>query len=162
MTTPRITSDPEILGGTPCFAGTRIPVSAVLSGLAHGWSWREVGRQWPGIEDEHIAAALRFAGQLAEVDPARLRGKLVEIRRRCDAAEKAARTKVDEVQRAGPSIGRSLAQWAARDAERRATELAAKLDAIGKQHRCGAYAGEICAVCELLAAEHLPVREIAR
>lgn len=36
MKSPRIVSDPEILGGTPVFVGTRVPVRILFEHLAAG------------------------------------------------------------------------------------------------------------------------------
>jgi len=33
-----IAVDPEILSGTPCFSGTRVPVKSLIDYLAHGRS----------------------------------------------------------------------------------------------------------------------------
>ena len=33
MTQPRVTRDPEVLGGTPVFAGTRVPVRVLFEHL---------------------------------------------------------------------------------------------------------------------------------
>jgi hypothetical protein len=46
---------------------------------------------------------------------------------RCQAAESAAQTKVEEVLRAGPSLGRALAGWAAGDYRRRLEEAEKKI-----------------------------------
>ena len=48
-----------------------------------------------------------------------LRATNKRLNRRCQDAESAARVKVEEVQRAGGSIGRALAGWAAGDYRRR-------------------------------------------
>ncbi len=36
--------DPEILGGTPCFAGTRVPVQALLDYIEGGETLKQVYR----------------------------------------------------------------------------------------------------------------------
>ncbi len=36
MSSPLIVSDPEIMSGTPCFAGTRVPFQALLDYLESG------------------------------------------------------------------------------------------------------------------------------
>lgn len=50
---------------------------------------------------------------------AQLRESLSRLNRRCQEAESAARIKVEEVIRAGPSLGRALSAWAAGDYKRR-------------------------------------------
>jgi uncharacterized protein (DUF433 family) len=44
-----ITTDPSILHGAACFAGTRVPVTVVLDNLADGAEPAEIVRQyrWP-------------------------------------------------------------------------------------------------------------------
>lgn len=115
----RVTSNPEIMGGTPCFAGTRIPVSLILRALASGMSWLTVAAQWPSIDGDRIKDALDYAASVSDANPAHLRRKLTEMQRRAQAAESAARVTVEEVRRAGVSLGRSLSQWAAADLDRR-------------------------------------------
>ena len=60
-----ITSDPNVLHGAVCFAGTRIPVSVVLDNLADGASPEEILRQYPSLRAEHLPAALGYAADLA-------------------------------------------------------------------------------------------------
>jgi uncharacterized protein (DUF433 family) len=43
----RITEDPEILGGTPCFAGTRVPVANVLAAKQQGMAPDALQAAWP-------------------------------------------------------------------------------------------------------------------
>ncbi len=61
---PRITTDPEICGGEPCIAGTRIPVHTILSHLAAGDSQEGILQDFPRIEREDIAACLEYAAYL--------------------------------------------------------------------------------------------------
>jgi protein required for attachment to host cells len=49
------------------------------------------------------------------------------LNRRCQESESAARTKVEEVLRAGPSLGRALSAWAAGDYRRRLEEAEKKI-----------------------------------
>lgn len=79
------------------------------------------------------------------VENARLKETLTRLNRRCQEAESAARTKVDEVLRAGPSLGRALSAWAAGDCRRR---LEAAVSALSLQS-CGCAA----MVREILEAE---------
>ena len=59
----RITVDPEQCGGRPCVRGMRIRVKDVLDLLASGLSRDEVLEELPDLEEEDIAACLRFASQ---------------------------------------------------------------------------------------------------
>jgi len=45
-------SDPEILGGTPVFAGTRVPVRSLFDYLEGGESLEEFLRQFPSVRRE--------------------------------------------------------------------------------------------------------------
>lgn len=59
----RITVDPEQCGGRPCVRGMRIRVKDVLDLLASGLTRDEVLEELPDLEEEDIAACLRFASQ---------------------------------------------------------------------------------------------------
>jgi uncharacterized protein (DUF433 family) len=61
----RITFDPQILGGRACIRGLRIPVSVVVSQVAHGASTEEVLRDYPDLERADIAQAMEYAAWLA-------------------------------------------------------------------------------------------------
>ncbi|HEY4034366.1 MAG TPA: DUF433 domain-containing protein [Ktedonobacteraceae bacterium] len=56
-----ISLDPDILGGKPCIAGTRISVELILEQLALGDTVPELLDQYPHITEEQIHAALAFA-----------------------------------------------------------------------------------------------------
>ncbi len=60
-----ITTDPEIMHGTACFRGTRIPVSVVLDNLAAGETSERILDQYPSLKPEHIPAAIGYAAELA-------------------------------------------------------------------------------------------------
>ena len=60
-----IKADPGIMHGTPCFAGTRIPVSVVLDNLAAGATHERILEEYPSLKPEHIPAALAYAADLA-------------------------------------------------------------------------------------------------
>ena len=52
-----ISTDPDIMGGTPVFNGTRIPVDTILAIKRAGTSAGEIQRHYPGISEELIEAA---------------------------------------------------------------------------------------------------------
>ena len=54
-------SDPEILGGTPVFAGTRVEVQSLFDYLEGGETLEEFLRQFPLVKREQALAALGFA-----------------------------------------------------------------------------------------------------
>ncbi len=62
---PYITADPQILHGTVCFRGTRVPVSVVLDNLAAGESTQGILDEYPSLMAEHIPAAVAYAADLA-------------------------------------------------------------------------------------------------
>ena len=66
-------SDPEILGGTPVFVGTRVPVKSLYDYLEAGDSLDEFLESFPSVSREQAVAALEFARAMTEahVTPAR-------------------------------------------------------------------------------------------
>ena len=56
-----ITIDPEILGGTPVFRGTRVPVDALLSNLEAGVSIDEFLENFPSVSREQVVQVLEFS-----------------------------------------------------------------------------------------------------
>ena len=56
-------SDPDILGGVPVFAGTRVPLKALIDYLAGGHPLAEFLDDFPAVTREQAVAALRLATQ---------------------------------------------------------------------------------------------------
>ena len=56
-------SDPDILGGTPVFVGTRVPVRALIDYLSGGQPLAEFLKDFPTVTREQAVAALRLANQ---------------------------------------------------------------------------------------------------
>lgn len=54
-------SDPDILGGTPVFVGTRVPVQTLFDYLEGGDTLDEFLRQFPSVDRETAIAALDIA-----------------------------------------------------------------------------------------------------
>ena len=54
-------SDPDILGGTPVFVGTRVPVQSLFDYLEGGETLDEFLRQFPSLRREQAIAALDLA-----------------------------------------------------------------------------------------------------
>ncbi len=50
--------DPEIMSGTPCFAGTRVPARALLDYLEAGDTLDEFLEQYPTVSREQAVALL--------------------------------------------------------------------------------------------------------
>jgi len=61
---PRIIADPNVCGGDPCIAGTRIPVHVILSHLAAGDNVETVLEEFPRIDRADIGACLEYAAFL--------------------------------------------------------------------------------------------------
>ena len=59
-------SDPEILGGTPVFVGTRVPLKALTDYLEGGDSLGEFLEDFPSVAREQAVAALELARQMIE------------------------------------------------------------------------------------------------
>lgn len=60
-----IWTDPDRLGGTPCFRGTRVPVQTLTDYLAAGETVDEFLKQFPSVPREMALAYLRLAQQRA-------------------------------------------------------------------------------------------------
>jgi uncharacterized protein (DUF433 family) len=56
-------SNPEILGGTPVFVGTRVPVQSLLVYLEKGETLEEFLDNFPTVSREQAAAFLEEAGR---------------------------------------------------------------------------------------------------
>lgn len=56
-----IVSDPDILGGTPVFRGTRVPVDSLIDYLEAGDSLEEFLDNFPSVSRETAVAALEEA-----------------------------------------------------------------------------------------------------
>lgn len=54
-------SDPDILGGTPVFVGTRVPVRTLFDYLEGGETLDEFLRQFPSVKREQAIAVLDMA-----------------------------------------------------------------------------------------------------
>ena len=63
-TSPVIHSDPDILGGTPVFVGTRVPVRTLLDYLEAGDPLDEFLEDFPSVTREQAIAALELAKQI--------------------------------------------------------------------------------------------------
>ena len=58
-----VVSNPGILGGTPVFRGTRMPVQTLFDYLADGLSLDYFLETFDGITREQAQAVLRYGGQ---------------------------------------------------------------------------------------------------
>jgi uncharacterized protein (DUF433 family) len=71
-TSPVVHSHPDILGGTPVFLGTRVPVRTLIDYLGAGDSLNEFLEDFPSVTRQQAVAALRLAEQMlvAHANPA--------------------------------------------------------------------------------------------
>lgn len=60
-------SDPDILGGTPVFTGTRVPVKTLLDYLEAGDSLNVFLDHFPSVRREQAIAALELAKEMLTV-----------------------------------------------------------------------------------------------
>ena len=56
--------DQDILGGTPVFAGTRVPIAVLFENLADGLSLEQIIDAYPSITRDQAVATLMQAGAL--------------------------------------------------------------------------------------------------
>lgn len=61
LTEPLITTDPDRVGGTPVFAGTRVPVQTLMDYLEGGDSLDDFLMDFPSVTREHAIAVLEVA-----------------------------------------------------------------------------------------------------
>ena len=59
-------SDPDILGGTPVFVGTRVPVKSLYDYLEAGDSLDEFLESFPSVTRDQAVAALELARSMTE------------------------------------------------------------------------------------------------
>ena len=60
----RITFDPAIMSGRACIRGMRIPVSVIVSQIAHGATFDEILEDYPDLERADIQQAIEYAAWL--------------------------------------------------------------------------------------------------
>jgi len=56
-----VSVDPEVMGGTPCFTGTRVPVQTLLDYIEAGDSIDEFLEDFPTVTRQQIIAFLEAA-----------------------------------------------------------------------------------------------------
>jgi uncharacterized protein (DUF433 family) len=55
--------DPQVMSGTPCFAGTRVPVQTLFDYLSHGHPLDEFLEDFPTVSRALALAVLKLAGE---------------------------------------------------------------------------------------------------
>ena len=68
MKSPRVISDPEILGGTPVFIGTRVPVRIIFEHLEAGDSLKVFLEDFPSVSRELAIQVLEDAKMALVLD----------------------------------------------------------------------------------------------
>ena len=63
---PRISHDPNVMGGKPCIRGMRVTVGTIVGLLASGHSSEEILRLYPYLEADDISEALSYAAWRVE------------------------------------------------------------------------------------------------
>ena len=59
-----VQSDPEILGGTPVFVGTRVPLRNLIDYLERGYDLDEFLDDFPSVSRDQAVAALEAAHEI--------------------------------------------------------------------------------------------------
>ncbi|MCC7325238.1 MAG: DUF433 domain-containing protein [Burkholderiales bacterium] len=68
MDKPVVHRDPEILGGTPVFVGTRVPVKNLFDYLEAGDSLDDFLTSFPSVSRDQAVAALELAREVLAPD----------------------------------------------------------------------------------------------
>ncbi|MGB3296763.1 MAG: DUF433 domain-containing protein [Phormidesmis sp.] len=68
FTSPVVHSDPDILGGTPVFVGTRVPVKTLLDYLEAGDALGEFLDHFPSVSHEQAIAAFELGKEMLSAD----------------------------------------------------------------------------------------------
>lgn len=70
-----VTSNKNVLGGTPVFAGTRVPVAALFDHLEAGKTVDYFLSQFPSVSREQVHAVLESSKQFAQRECSPVAGK---------------------------------------------------------------------------------------
>ena len=65
----------NIQGGTPCFTGTRVPVSSLFDHLEAGYTVEYFLSQFPGVKREQVTALLEAAKLRTDQESRALAGR---------------------------------------------------------------------------------------
>ena len=61
-----VTRNPKVMHGTPCFAGTRVPVKSLFYHLEAGYNIDDFLGQFPSVKREQVFGVLEHAKRTAE------------------------------------------------------------------------------------------------
>jgi len=62
----RITFDPNVMGGKPCIRGLRVTVGTLVGLVATGYSFADILKSYPYLEEEDLREALAYAAWRSE------------------------------------------------------------------------------------------------
>ena len=65
-----ISVNPNIMSGTPCFAGTRVPVKGLFDWLEDNYTIDDFLENFPSVTREQVQAVLELASQKLLATPA--------------------------------------------------------------------------------------------
>jgi uncharacterized protein (DUF433 family) len=68
MSNPPVTIDPNVMHGTPCFAGTRVPVRSLFDHLEQGYNVEYFLMEFPTVDRHQVAAVLEQAKARTEAE----------------------------------------------------------------------------------------------
>ncbi len=62
----RITFDLKVMGGKPCIRGLRVTVGAIVGLIATGYSFADILKSYPYLEEQDLREALAYAAWRVE------------------------------------------------------------------------------------------------
>jgi len=65
-----VVTDAQVLGGVPCFAGTRVPARSLFDHLEAGYTIDDFLAQFPTVRREQVLALLESASRRTEEEAA--------------------------------------------------------------------------------------------
>ena len=65
---PSIHSDPDVMGGTPVFVGSRLPVATLLACVDAGEPWVRLLESWPWLTPEHLDVARAWQERHSDIE----------------------------------------------------------------------------------------------
>ena len=66
-----IKSDPDVMGGAPCFTGTRVPVVIFIDHILGGYNVDFFLEEFPTVSREHVESVMRLLVEKVPVQQAR-------------------------------------------------------------------------------------------
>ena len=61
--------NPNIQGGVPCFAGTRVPVVSLFDHLKLGYTIEQFLQDFPSVGKDQVIEVLEIASNSIRIDP---------------------------------------------------------------------------------------------